>query len=223
MLEHVRFLLLPDGRVVVVLISAGGEARDKVLRPEHEFTQAELDRTADYLNRHYGGWTLRPFALTCWPSWLPKRNGTTSSCLQHWSFAIRRCSTADRGRQVYVEGAAQFASTPELAGAEAMRELLAAIEEKTKLVTLLNACIDAPEPVHVQIGVKEINGAGEHLSLITAPYLVRDQGQGSLGVLGRCAWNTNGQLPPLPIWRERSARRSAAANTLACCLLHLKI
>src|SRR5438309_7911433 len=57
-LEHVRFLLLPDGRVVVVLISPGGATRDKVLRPEHEFTQPELDRTADYLNRHYSGWTL---------------------------------------------------------------------------------------------------------------------------------------------------------------------
>ncbi|HZL50116.1 MAG TPA: heat-inducible transcription repressor HrcA, partial [Terracidiphilus sp.] len=39
LLEHIRFLSLPDGRVVVVLISAGGAARDKVLRPEHEFTQ----------------------------------------------------------------------------------------------------------------------------------------------------------------------------------------
>jgi len=102
--------------------------------------------------------------------------------------ALELCDPAvldsNQGRQVYVEGTAQFASTPELAGAEPLRELLAAIEEKTKLVTLLNACIDAPEPVHIQIGVKEINAAGEHLSLITAPYLVREYGQGSLGVLG---------------------------------------
>ncbi len=83
-----------------------------------------------------------------------------------------------------MEGAAQFASAPELTEAKPLRELLAAIEEKSRLVALLNGCIEAPEPVHVQIGVKEINGAGEHLSLITAPYLVRDQGQGSLGVLG---------------------------------------
>src|SRR5712692_7794068 len=48
-LEHIRFLLLPDGRVVVVLISVGGASRDKVLRPEHEFMQSELDRTAEYL------------------------------------------------------------------------------------------------------------------------------------------------------------------------------
>src|SRR5438309_7510151 len=57
-LEHVRFLLLPDGRVVVVLISPGGATRDKVLRPENEFMQSELDRPAEYLNRHYSGWTL---------------------------------------------------------------------------------------------------------------------------------------------------------------------
>jgi heat-inducible transcriptional repressor len=84
---------------------------------------------------------------------------------------------------VYLEGAAQFASATDFPGGEPLRGLLAAIEEKSKLVALLNGCIDAPEAVHIQIGVKEISAAGEHLSLITAPYSVRDQGQGSLGVL----------------------------------------
>src|SRR6202171_2884319 len=56
-LEHARMWLLPDGRVVVVLIS-GGNTRDKVLRPSRRFSQAELDATADFLNRHYSGWTL---------------------------------------------------------------------------------------------------------------------------------------------------------------------
>ena len=65
-----------------------------------------------------------------------------------------------------------------------MRDLLAAIEEKHKLVALLTSCIEAPEPVHVQIGVKEISAAGEHLALISAPYSCHDQVQGSLGVLG---------------------------------------
>ena len=32
-LEHARMWLLPDGRVVVVLISPGGKTRDKVLQP----------------------------------------------------------------------------------------------------------------------------------------------------------------------------------------------
>ena len=102
--------------------------------------------------------------------------------------ALELCDPAvlegGQARQVYVEGTAQFASSPELAQAKPLRELLEAIEEKTMLVALLNGCIETPEPLHIQIGVKEINSAGEHLSLITAPYLVRDQAQGSLGVLG---------------------------------------
>ncbi len=57
-LEHARMWLLPDGRVVVVLISPGGNTRDKVLRPGRSFTQPELDATADFLNRNYAGWTL---------------------------------------------------------------------------------------------------------------------------------------------------------------------
>jgi heat-inducible transcriptional repressor len=65
-----------------------------------------------------------------------------------------------------------------------VRDLLAAIEEKHRLVTVLNACIDTPEPVHVQIGVKEIAQGGENLALISAPYMSHDQVQGSLGVLG---------------------------------------
>ncbi len=183
-LEHVRFLLLPDGRVVVVLISLGGATRDKVLRSEHQFTQSELDRTADYLNRHYCGWTLEAIRADL----LAKLASEKERYGKLLNVALELCDPAvidsGRAREVYVEGAAQFASAPELTGAEPLRELLSAIEEKSRLVALLNGCIEAPEPVHVQIGVKEINGAGEHLSLITAPYLVRDQGQGSLGVLG---------------------------------------
>jgi heat-inducible transcriptional repressor len=183
-LEHVHFLLLPDGRVVVVLISAGGATRDKVVRPEHEFTQPELDRTADYLNRHFGGWTLEAIRADL----LAKLASERERYGRLLPVALELCDPtlldSDRSREVYVEGAAQFASAPELTGAESLRELLSAIEEKSRLVALLNGCIETPEPVHVQIGVKEINGVGEHLSLITAPYMVRDQGQGSLGVLG---------------------------------------
>ena len=52
------------------------------------------------------------------------------------------------------------------------------------MITVLNSCIETPEPVFVQIGVKEISQAGENIALISARYSTHDQGQGSLGVLG---------------------------------------
>ena len=57
-MEHIRFLLLPDGRLLVVLVTSGGITRDKAVRFEHNFQQAELDRTANYLNTNFRGRTL---------------------------------------------------------------------------------------------------------------------------------------------------------------------
>jgi len=183
-LEHLRFLLLPDDRVVVVLVSSGGNARDKVLRTERRFTQAELDRTAEYLNHHYVGWTLEAIRVDLLARLATERERYDRLA----SNALMLCDPsllADApGRQIYVEGAAQFATAPEFADQAHLRELLAAIEEKHKLLALLTGCIEAPEPVHVQIGIKEMSAAGDHLALITAPYSLHDQLQGSLGVLG---------------------------------------
>jgi heat-inducible transcriptional repressor len=183
-LEHARMWLLPDGRVVVVLISPGGNTRDKVLRPTRRFTQPELDATADFLNRHYSGWTLetiREDLLQKLANERERYEGIVQS-------ALTLCDPSvfgdDLARQVYVEGTAQMVGAVDFTSQAQLRDLLEAIEEKHRLVTVLNACIETPEPVHVQIGVKEISGRGENLALISAPYMRNDLVQGSLGVLG---------------------------------------
>jgi len=182
-LDHARMWLLPDGRVVVVLIS-GGNTRDKVLRPSRRFSQAELDATADFLNRHYSGWmleTIREDLLQKLANERERYEGLVQS-------ALTLCDPAvfgdDLARQVHVEGTAQMVGPIDIASQAQMRDLLEAIEEKHRLVTVLNACIETPEPVHVQIGVKEISERGENLALISAPYMRNDLVQGSLGVLG---------------------------------------
>jgi heat-inducible transcriptional repressor len=183
-LNHIRFLLLPDGRVVVVLLSSGGVTRDKIIRTKQEFTQSELDRTAQHLNSHYSGWTLEAIRGDL----IAKLSTDRERYGRLLTNALQLCDPVllenDANRHVYLEGAAQFASAPELAAAAPLRELLSAIEEKDRLIALLDTCIETPEPVHIQIGVKEISEAGEHLALIAAPYCVGDQGKGSLGVLG---------------------------------------
>ncbi len=183
-LEHARMWLLPDGRVVVVLISPGGSTRDKILRPNRVFTQTDLDAIADFLNRHYSGWTLEAIRGDLLQKLATERERYEGIARS----ALSLCDPAVLGdestHQVHVEGTAQIAGAPEFAGQAQLRDLLAAIEEKHRLVTILNACIDTPEPVHVQIGVKEIEQAGENLALISAAYTRHDQVQGSLGVLG---------------------------------------
>jgi heat-inducible transcriptional repressor len=183
-IEHARMWLLPDARVVVVLISPGGNTRDKILRPARPFTQTELDATADFLNRHYSGWTLEAIRGDLLQK-LANERERYEGIVQN---ALTLCDPValgeDRTLQVHVEGAAQMVGTGDFSDQAQLRDVLAAIEEKHRLVTVLNACIEGPEPVHVQIGVKEISESGENLALISAPYTRHDFVQGSLGVLG---------------------------------------
>lgn len=183
-LEHARIWLIPDGRVVVVLISPGGTTRDKVVRPSRLFTQQELDAIADFLNRHYTGWTLEAIRADLLQKLATERERYENLA----QIALTLCDPAILGEktesQIYVEGTAQIATAPEFANQSQLGELLAAIEEKHRLITVLNSCIDTPEPVFVQIGLKEISQAGENIALISAPYSTHDKSQGSLGVLG---------------------------------------
>ena len=183
-IEHARMWLLPDTRVVVVLISPGGSTRDKILRPVRPFTQAELDTTADFLNRHYSGWTLEAIRGDLLQK-LANERERYEGIVQN---ALTLCDPVvlgeDHARQVHVEGTAQMVGSHDFSDQTQLRDVLAAIEEKHRLGTVLNACIEGPEPVHVQIGVKEISESGENLALISAPYMRHELVQGSLGVLG---------------------------------------
>ncbi len=182
--EHIRFLLLPDGRLLVVLVSGGGITRDKVVRFEHSFTQSDLDRTANYVNTHYRGRTLDDIRAD-----LVKRLDTERQRYDQLAGnALVLCGPEllDEGstQQVFVGGAAQMAAAREIASQEQLRELLEAIEEKKKLVALLTSAIETPEPVHVQIGLGEMAVAGKQLALISAPYAMQERVQGTLGILG---------------------------------------
>jgi len=115
---------------VIVLVSTGGATRDKIIRPERAYAQPDLDRTADYLNRHYVGRTLEAIRTDLLAAWQWNRNTMTS-----WP----RCPGAVRPgmlgqgstQRIYVEGAAQMAATTEFTDQAQLREVLAAIEEST--------------------------------------------------------------------------------------------
>jgi heat-inducible transcriptional repressor len=183
-LEHARMWLIPDGRVVVVLISPGGNTRDKVVRPSRLFTQQELDATAQFLNTNYAGWTLEAIRSDLLQKLATERERYEDIARSALTLCDPAILSENPQSQIYVEGTAQIVTAPEFSGQVQLGELLSAIEEKHRLISVLNSCIETPEPVFVQIGVKEISQSGENIALISAPYSTHDKVQGSLGVLG---------------------------------------
>jgi heat-inducible transcriptional repressor len=181
--EHVRFLLVPENRVLVVLVSTGGVTRDKLIRPERVFRQEDLDHIAAYLNRHYVGWTLEAMRADLRAQ--VERDREQYGRIANDALMLCDPSVLGDGteRKVYVEGAAKIAASVEFTDQKQLGELLQAIEEKDRLIALLSGCIEAPEPVHVELGLDQMSNAGKHLALVSASYSSKDQVQGTLGIL----------------------------------------
>jgi len=110
---------------------AGANTRDKNPAASRLFTQGELDATAEFLNRHYSGWTLEAIRGDLLQK-LATERGAYEGMAQS---ALTLCDPAvvlgdESALQVHVEGTAQIIGAAEFVDQAQLRDLLAAIEEK---------------------------------------------------------------------------------------------
>src|SRR5437899_3756120 len=122
-LEHARMWLLPDGRVVVVLISPGGATRDKVLRPARPFSQSELDATADFLNRLYSGWTLEAIRADLLQKLATERERYEGIAQNALTLCDPGVLDDESAAQMHVEGTAQMVKAVDFADQSQLRDL----------------------------------------------------------------------------------------------------
>src|SRR3954454_16581608 len=53
--EHLDFVLLGGGRILVVLVSDGGHISHKVIEPQEEYSLTQLQEAANFLNAEFKG------------------------------------------------------------------------------------------------------------------------------------------------------------------------
>ena len=187
-LQHIRFMRLPDSRILVVLVSTSNIVHDKVITLEEEFTQDELDRTARYLNVEFGGkslLTIRDEIVAL----MREEKALYDKLLRN---AMLLCERSLQGEdeataEVYLDGASNILTKPEFASAEGMRELFRTFEAKSRLVKILNECVASNSvggSVRVLIGRENGASSMKRCSVISTSYRVGDDVSGTLGVVG---------------------------------------
>jgi heat-inducible transcriptional repressor len=188
-LEHVHFSRLGQGRVLAVVVTSSGLVRDRMLTMAVDVTALELETAANFLNEHFRGWSIERVRAEI--GRLVERERSEyqrllSSVEQLWAGAV---PVGDAGVQtVYVEGVANLLGASGVGSAEEMarlREVLAAIEAKQRLVELLDAYIDAKqESVRVIFDLEEHAPEMAGLVLIAAPARMAGDGRGTVAVIG---------------------------------------
>ncbi len=185
LLEHIRFILLPERRVLAVIVSKPDLVESRLIRIDEDVSQEELDRVSNYLSSEFRGWSLRAIRVEIFQR-LEQMKATFDGLLASVGklFAWGALEGGDTGT-LFVEGTAKILSQPEFADARRVRELLAAFEEKVELARLLNTCLEGlGSGARIVIGRENPNAGMQQCAIVVAPFLYRDHALGAVGVVG---------------------------------------
>jgi heat-inducible transcriptional repressor len=173
--------------VLAVVVMKSGLVRDRVLALEQDLTLSELETAAHFLNENFRGWSIERVRAEIARRMEQERSEyqrMLASVEQLWQKAITVDAAA---KTVYVEGVANLIGSGP--GTEAdrgrLRELMAALAEKQRVVDLLNAYVDArQESVRVVFDLEEHSPELRNLVLIAAPARLAGENCGAVAVLG---------------------------------------
>ena len=188
-LEHIEFLQLADGRILVVLVLAPNVVQNKIIRVDEPLTQEELERAARYLNAEFSGKTLQTIRAEVL-ALMGEEKALYDRLLRNAVLLFERGLGGgdEETGNVYIDGASNILAKPDFSDVERLRELFRTFEAKSRLVKILNECI-AREPVfgdvHVVIGREHSAPQLRSCALITAPYRLGEGFvTGTVGVVG---------------------------------------
>lgn len=198
LLEHVHFVRLGHARVLTVLVTTTGVVRDRLLLLAQDLTTLELETAANYLNQNFHGWALEKIRTELARRMELERseyNRILSSLEELWEKSAMERSTdrsADRtkdldravqGKSIFVDGVANLMVNE--VDREHLRQIFMALEEKQRIVDLLNAYVDSRNPsVRVVVGLGEAMPEMHDLVLIAAPARRGEEHLGTVGVIG---------------------------------------
>jgi heat-inducible transcriptional repressor len=188
-LEHVHFSRLAVARVLAVVVTRGGIVRDRVLVLDKDLTSIELERASNFLNENFRGWEIERVRAELRVRVERERSELhrmMNAVEQLWTKAVPASATM---QTVYVEGVANLVGLGGVEDRERLREMLAALEAKERLVELLNAYIDArQDSVRVVFDLEEQAPEFSGLVLIAARARLGEgfggEAMGTVGVIG---------------------------------------
>jgi heat-inducible transcriptional repressor len=185
-LEHLDFVPLDAGKVLVVLVSTGGHVSHKVIEPGERYDQRELQEAANYLNREFKGQSLHAVRQGILERLREERNLYDELMARALKLASSTFSEMGSEPAVYIQGTSMLLA--EIGGESSdvtvatLRTLLRMIEEKARLVQLLDAYI-VSDGLSVVIGTEHQAPDLQRFSLIVSTYS-DGHGTGAVGVIG---------------------------------------
>jgi heat-inducible transcriptional repressor len=184
--EHLDFVALDGGKVLVVLVSTGGQISHKVIEPSEPYAATELQQAANYINTEFQGRSLSDVRQAV----IDRLDEERTLYDELLARALRLASSTFAGLEpqasLFIQGTSLLFDVPAGEDPETtmatMRSLMKMIEEKSRLIQLIDACM-AGAGLTVTIGSEHQDPDLQHVSMVTSTY-TDGRRTGAVGVIG---------------------------------------
>lgn len=183
-LVKVRFIPTRPGELLSVIVLSDGTVENRFISVEHALSDGELERLHNMLEEVSEGRTLAAVREYFAQSVLEHRDEL--AVLKNLGYALMNAALegAPAGTYVLIEGQSRLFDQPEFASAEHLRELLRALDDRERLVSLLDRTL-ASSRVQVFLGQETTETVGYPMSVVAAPYHEEDGSPaGAVGIIG---------------------------------------
>src|SRR6266545_1930530 len=186
MLERLDFVALDGGKLLVVVVAAGGHVTHKVIEPSEEYRPGELQQAANYLNQEFKGRSLVEVRQEVLERLREERTLYDELMARERRLASTTFEDINPAPTVFIQGTSLLLDDGGADDAEhtltTLRTLLRMIEEKARLVQLLDDYMST-DGLTIVIGTEHHAADLQSFSLVVATYF-DGHGTGAVGVIG---------------------------------------
>jgi heat-inducible transcriptional repressor len=189
-LEHIELVGLADRRVLMVVVTRDHEVRNRVIKLDEQVTPEELASISNYVNRNFAGWSLEQVRKEL-ASRLEHASATYDQILRKLTLLYTKgLLDIESAPEVHMEGASNLVGLDLHLTKEKMRELFRALEEKKRVLQLVDRFLEQPAgELGVHVGLAATHPAMGELSLIGVPVRLENGISAVIAVLGPMRMN----------------------------------
>jgi heat-inducible transcriptional repressor len=158
---------LSDNRVLMILATRDRMVRNRVVALEEPASADELASIRNYVNRNFAGWQLGAARRELLRRLLEERELYDAALRKLQTLCRKGLLEGDSSPEVHMEGASNLLGLDLHLTRETLRDLFGALEQKRRLMELLDRFLEQPRgELAVRVGLEEAHPAMKDLVLI---------------------------------------------------------
>jgi heat-inducible transcriptional repressor len=166
-LDQIELIPLAESRVLMILVTRDRMVRNRVVAVDEPIGADELAGIRNYVNRNFSGWQLGDARRELLRRIAEERAQYDAVMRKLAQLYRKGLLESDTSPEVHMEGASNLLGLDLHLTREKMRELMRALEEKQRLIELLDRFLaDEPGGLEVHVGLGEAHPAMKDLALI---------------------------------------------------------